>query len=104
MPGPRKLWTGPCGANLRDRAIDRASSEASSLWLVPSPLAREQVSRLLALRSPSPQPARVWCWEDAWTATALAHDNPPARLSTSGRMVVLSEAIETARRADEIDV
>ena len=48
MPGPRKLWTGPYGAALRDRAIERASAEPSGLWLVPSPLAREQVRRALA--------------------------------------------------------
>ena len=70
MPGPRKLWTGPHGAALRDRAIERASAEASSLWLVPSPLAREQVSRALARRSKGVEPPRVWCWDDAWTATA----------------------------------
>ena len=98
MPGPRKLWTGPCGVSLRDRAIERASSESSSLWLVPSRLAREQVARLLINRSKSCQPPRVWLWEDAWNSIAHSHGSPPARLSRAGQMVVVSEAIERATR------
>src|SRR4051812_30605750 len=102
MPGPRKLWTGPHGSAFRDRAIDRASTEASSLWLVPSSMAREQVSRALAHRSKSIEPPRVWCRDDAWKATARDHADPPARLSHAGRATVLPEAIERARRSGSL--
>jgi hypothetical protein len=103
MPGPRKLWTGPCGMSPLDRAIDRASSEPSGLWLVPSRLAREQVIRALAGRSKSVEPPRVWCWSDAWKAIAGAQGDVPARLSPSGLMAVLAEAIESTRRLGSIE-
>ncbi len=51
MAGERLLWTGPYGAALRDYALAGASTDPSSLWLVPSPIARDQVRRELAIRS-----------------------------------------------------
>jgi len=96
MPGPRKLWTGPTGAGIRDRAIGRASAEASTLYLVPSPMARDQVNRVLGARSRGADAPRVWCWDDAWKATARALAEPPARLSLAGRIAVQGDAIARA--------
>ncbi len=102
MPGPRKLWTGAFGMALRDRAIERFSAESPSLWLVPSPIAREQMTRLLTLGTRSIEPPRVWCWKDAWEVIARRLDDPPARLSKAGQTAVLTEAIERALRAGDL--
>ena len=51
MPGERRLWTGPYGRRSRSGRWPTRSTDPSSLWLVPSPLARDQVRRELALRS-----------------------------------------------------
>src|SRR4051794_5379293 len=104
MPGPRKLWTGPHGSALRDRAIERASHEASSLWLVPSPVARDQVIRALACRSKGTDPPGGGCGAAPGRAPAGARADPPARLSRTGKIAVLSGAIERARRSDHLDV
>ncbi|WP_435006344.1 PD-(D/E)XK nuclease family protein [Tundrisphaera lichenicola] len=58
----------------------------------------------LARRSGSVKPHRVWCWEDAWKVVASSHARPPAKLSTIGRITVLAEAIEQARRARQLDL
>ena len=47
MPGARRLWTGPHGAALRDRALAEAPTEPSGLWIVPSRPARDQLIPLL---------------------------------------------------------
>jgi len=62
----------------------------------------QQVSRALSHRWKSIEPPRVWCWDDAWKATARAHADPPARLSHAGRIAVLAEAIERARRSGSL--
>jgi hypothetical protein len=65
-------------------------------------MARQQVSRALAHRSKTIEPSRVWCWDDAWKATAQTYPEPPARLSHAGRISVLAEAIERARRSGSL--
>src|SRR4051812_22727102 len=103
MPGLRTLWTGPCGVDLRTSAIARAAREPSSLWLVPSPLCRDQVSRALAMATKgAASNHRVWCWDDVWKATAAGHADPPARLSAAGLRAVLAEAIERARAGGDL--
>ena len=47
MPGARRLWTGPHGAALRDRALAEAPTDPSGLWIVPSRPARDQLIALL---------------------------------------------------------
>ena len=44
MPASKTLLTGPLGAAVRDRLLVEGPSDPSGLWLVPSPLARTQVS------------------------------------------------------------
>ena len=51
MAAPRRLWTGPPGAAIRDRLIDELGSGTGRLWIVPTPLARDQVARDLAILS-----------------------------------------------------
>ncbi len=101
MPGPRTLLTGPPGSDLRARAIDRTPVDPATLWLVPSPLARDQVIRLLAGRAKGKRTAspRVWTWDDAWRAAAGEIPEPPARLAPPALRAVLSEAIERSRSA-----
>ncbi|WP_435022362.1 PD-(D/E)XK nuclease family protein [Tundrisphaera sp. TA3] len=61
-------------------------------------MARDQVSRSLAIAAKGAITRhRVWCWDDAWKAMALAHAEPPARLSDAGLRAVLAEAIERCR-------
>ena len=85
---PRKLWTGPHGSAGRDRAIERASAEASSLWLVPSAIAREQVIRALAPGRGAERPG-----SGAGTTPGRRRPgptpDPPARLSPAGRIAAL---------------
>ena len=104
MPTPKKrrLWTGPPGSALRDRALDDGPVDPLGIWIVPSPLARAQVIRALTLKRGSACRLRVWCWADLWAAVAEAHDDPPARLSAASTRAVLGEAIAQARRDDAL--
>lgn len=104
MAGPRKLWTAPCGSSSLGQAIERASTDSSSLWLVPSRLAAEQIRRAMAARSKAGPPCRVWSWDDAWGEVARAQRDVPARLSPASLRAVLAEAIERALRARTVDV
>lgn len=108
MPGLRLLLTGPPRKSLREEAIRRAIAWADStrgrtpmLWVAPSPLARDQIARDLALiprRAGVPVP-RVWCWEEIW-ADVPVEEATPARLSPAGVRAVLGEAIQRARETD----
>ena len=51
MPAPRRLWTGPPGAAIRDRLLDDLGAEPAALWIVPTPLAQNQVEWTLNQRS-----------------------------------------------------
>ena len=97
MPGPRKLWTAPCGESTIGRAIARASPETSTLWLVPSRLAKNQVTQALAARSTGVEVPRVWCWEDVWASIARAQPDVPARLSASGLRLSNSKKVGRGR-------
>ena len=102
MPGARRLWTGPYGSALRDRVL-RATrrSRPSGLWIVPSPLARDQVRAALgaAAREASAGRSRVWCWDDLWRAVRdeLARAARPGSPRPAAR-AALGEAIARARR------
>ena len=45
MLAPRRLWTGPPAAAIRDRLLAELGAEPGALWIVPTPLARDQVER-----------------------------------------------------------
>src|SRR4051812_356434 len=98
MPGPRRLWTGPHGSSLRERVLDEWGHESSGLWIVPTPLARDQVVRSLGLRQRMTRGLRVWCWDDLWRAVREERGDGPAQLSPAATRAALSEAIDRARR------
>src|SRR5262249_2126817 len=101
--GERLLWTGPYGAALREHAIAGASTVPTSLWLVGSPLARDQVRRELAIRSPGLGPGpRVWSWAEFWKAVGDGQEGGRVCLAAGAAGPVLSEAIRQARQAGEV--
>jgi RecB family exonuclease len=105
MPGDRVLWTGPYGAAARDHALAGASLDPSGLWLAASPLARDQIRRELAIRSPSAGTGRiprVWCWADLWARVRGELGEGPSCLSEGAAGAVFGEAIRQARRAGEL--
>ena len=103
MSGERLLWTGPYGAALRDYALAGASTDPSSLWLAPSPMARDQVRRELAIRSSRPGPGpRVWCWSDLWKTVRGELEGGRVCLSAGAAGAVFGEAVRQARQAGEL--
>src|SRR5262249_32204960 len=107
MPGERVLWTGPYGAAGRDRTLAVALTDPSGLWLVASPIARDQVRRELAVRSSSGAGSgripRVWCWAELWAQIRDATAEGPSCLSEAAAGAVFGEAIRQARNARELD-
>ncbi|HEY2155625.1 MAG TPA: PD-(D/E)XK nuclease family protein [Isosphaeraceae bacterium] len=103
MPTPRRLlWIGPASADLRARAIAHRGEDHDGLWIVATPLAREQLLVALTRRKSSPSRPRVFAWDDLWTEVARGHQRAPAILSEATERAVLVAAIERARRADEL--
>ena len=104
MAGERLLWTGPYGAALRDYALAGASTEPSSLWLVPSTIARDQIRRELAVRSSGPGTTpRVWCWPDLWKSIRGELEGGRIFLSPGASVAVFGEAVRQARQAGELE-
>src|SRR5437868_12525455 len=103
MPGARKLWTGPYGSALRERVLDEWGSDPSGLWIVPSPLARDQVLRALGLRHRVARGFRVLCWDEVWRFIRESRADGPAWLSPAAARAALGEAIARARRDGELD-
>ena len=98
MPGARRLWTGPHGAALRDRALADSPTDPSGLWLVPSRPARDPLIALLGRKRQVAIGLRVWCWDDLWRSIGDERADAPARLSAVGARAALGEAIAGARR------
>lgn len=112
MAAERVLWTGPYGSGVRDHAVASASLDPSALWVVPSPLARDQVRAELAARcratgTGTVQSAgripRVWCWADLWARVRAGSSEGPAVLSDGAAGAVFREAIRRARQAGETE-
>jgi RecB family exonuclease len=82
---------------------ERLGGEAGDLWLVPSPIAREQVTHALARRRSVARAPRVWCWSDLWRALRDDRATGPARLSEAGARTALKAAITRARRDGLLD-
>jgi ATP-dependent helicase/nuclease subunit B len=83
--------------------------DPTGLWLVPSPLARDQVRRELAIRSQSDGTGRgsrsiprVWCWTDLWACVRGEVSEGPSCLSEPASGAVFSQAIRQARQAGEL--
>ncbi|HZW32097.1 MAG TPA: PD-(D/E)XK nuclease family protein [Isosphaeraceae bacterium] len=103
MASERLLWTGPYGAALREHAIAGASTDPASLWLVGSPLARDQVRRELAMRCRGLGPGpRVWSWAELWRSVRDSLEGGRISLSAGAAGAVLSEAVRQARQAGEV--
>ncbi|MHB1559318.1 MAG: PD-(D/E)XK nuclease family protein, partial [Isosphaeraceae bacterium] len=110
MAAERVLWTGPYGSGVRDHALATASLDPSALWVVPSPLARDQIRAELAARcrasgTGTVQSAgripRVWCWADLWARVRAGSGEGPAVLSDGASGAVFREAIRRTRQAGE---
>jgi len=66
----------------------------SALWIVPSPLARDQTLRALAARwAPGDPEPRVHCWDDLWRWVASASKFAPVLLSDSAAAGVFDQAV-----------
>ncbi len=100
MSPTRLLWTGPYSADLRGRAIERVGAEA--LWVVPTPLARDQVVAELTRRGSGPYAPSVFCWDQLWTEVARRHPGPPALLSDASARAILVASIDRARERDQL--
>lgn len=103
MPSSRRLLrVGPYSADLRSTAIDHHGPDPDGLWIVASPMARDQlVVDLCRLRRPVHRPS-VFCWDDLWTEIARHHREPPAILSEASARAALVAAIGRARAAGEL--
>src|SRR5437660_448691 len=97
MPAAKRLLTGPHGAALRDRLLEQGGE--SGLWLVPTPLARVQVSAALGRKLGAEGASRVWCWDDLWRAVREGRDDGPVKLSDAAAHAALGLAIERAKAA-----
>src|SRR5690349_16708792 len=102
MPRLRRLWTGPHGSALRDRVLEVRAGEPGALWIVGSPLARDQVRRAIGLRHGVAAGLRVWSWDDLWQAIRDECGEGPTRLSAAGARAALGEAIASARGDGEL--
>ncbi len=88
MPANHRLWTGPPGAAPWDCLLTELAGEPGGLWIVPTPLARDQLSRRLCLGNSGHGPApRVYCWSDLWRLGAARWRKVPpvSRAPRSGR-------------------
>ncbi|MGC8639054.1 MAG: PD-(D/E)XK nuclease family protein [Isosphaeraceae bacterium] len=96
---PRRLWTGPPGAAVRNCLLAELGSQPAGLWITPTPLARDQVTRELTLRSPHRGPAsEVFCWGDLWRMVRREAEDGPVWLSRTAARAVFDEAINQARK------
>ncbi len=69
MAAERRLWTGPPGAAIRDRLIDELGPAPGCSWIVPTPLARDQLTSRLMFSCHATEPVagpQVYCWADLW--------------------------------------
>lgn len=103
MPESRRLlWLGTYAANLRGRAIEQFGDAADGLWIVSTPLAREQVTAALASARRRHDRPRVFAWDEFWIEVARHHRRPPAILSEGAARAALVAAIDRARDGGEL--
>src|SRR4051794_19158123 len=106
MLPPRRLWTGPPAAAIREHLLAELGSGPAGLWIVPTPLARDQLVRLMGFqRSQSPGGAghRVLCWGDLWRVVRTRVEDGPSWLSEPACRALFREAIDRAREAGEVE-
>jgi RecB family exonuclease len=96
MTVPRRLWTGPPAAGIRDRALETLGADPDGLWITPAPLARDQVARALAVGSAERPSSRVLCWDDLWRWVRRESEHGPAWLSATAARALLDEALDRA--------
>src|SRR5436305_13735872 len=100
MAAERRLWTGPPGAGIRDRLVDELGPASGCLWIVPTPLARDQFACKLMLSSGATQRVagpQVYCWSDLWRMVRHEADDGPAWLSEAAARAAFHEAIRRSR-------
>lgn len=107
----RRLWTGPPGAMLSDRAlredlVDRTiGNKTRLLWLAPrAATERLQMQWVLSRGAVDRALVRFWTWDELWSQVVRIRDDAPALLAPAARRVVLRQAIAQARRSDGFQV
>ncbi len=101
-PPRRLLWLGPASADLGARAVAFREGVEDGLWIVATPLARDQLIVDLTGRRTSPSLPRVFAWVDLWAEVAHGHRRPPATLSDAAARAALVAAIDRTRRLEEL--
>src|SRR4051794_25045121 len=107
MAAERRLWTGPPGAAIRDRLIDELGPAPGCFWVVPTPLARDQLTYKLILTSRVTQTVagpQVYCWSDLWQMVRRQADDGPAWLSDAAARAAFHEALRRVRESGRLDV
>ena len=100
MSAPRLLWTGPYAADLRGRAIDKFDADA--LWIVATPMARDQLASALIRKENGPKSPQVYSWTGLWEEVARRHPRPPTLLSEAALRAALVAAIDLTGDRDEL--
>ena len=78
-------------------------AQSGSLWIVPRPLAREQLERRLEPGQASVvPPARVYCWSDLWRLVRQEAEDGPRWLSPAAARAVFDEAVRRARGEEAV--
>lgn len=100
----RLLWTGPSLSAMVDRLFRDESLDPSSIWLVPSPLARIRILRGLSRRFERLCDPLVWTWEDLWTQVrAHRPSGGPSVLSDVACREFLRLSITQAQESGDLD-
>ena len=86
-----------------DCLLTELAGEPGGLWIVPTPLARDQLSRRLCLGNSGHGPApRVYCWSDLWRLVRREVEEGPAWFSSAAIRTVFQEAIRQLRDQGQI--
>ncbi len=93
----------PAGSRAAHCLLTELAGEPGGLWIVPTPLARDQLSRRLCLGNSGHGPApRVYCWSDLWRLVRREVEEGPTWLSSAAIRTVFQEAIRQLRDQGQI--
>ncbi len=99
----RQLWTATRASLLRNLAVARFGHRSDTLWIVETQAASRQFSMLLARHMQAIWNVRAWTWSDIWSSIRKHSGKDAIRLLTeAGRLCVLNEAVEQAKKSGEL--
>ncbi len=70
----------------------------TTLWIVPTPFAREWAEQVCARSDPEAMGPRVWTWDELWAEVRSRRGRGPGLLSPAGARAALAQAIARSRR------